>query len=104
MLRDLRNSLHHIEDRLRGLRLGGKTIPTSLLVLGAFRDNCFGATGAEGRYVEVELSNSILVQAFAIVEDLIWCFDWLGPGNTRILRPKVAGSHSQRGSDCGFFP
>lgn len=89
MLRDLRNSLHHIEDRLRGFGRDGKNIPTSLLVLSSFRDNNFGATSARGGYVEIEVSDSILLRAFAIVEDLIWCFDWLGAGNTRILRLKA---------------
>jgi hypothetical protein len=92
VLRDLRNSLQHIEDRVRGLCLSrGKKmpIPNPLLVLGAFRDNSFGATTAKGRYVEIEISNSVLVRAFAIVEDLIWCFDWLAPGNIRLYHPKV---------------
>jgi hypothetical protein len=85
-LRDLRNSLQHIEDRLRGLGRNDKTIPSPVIVLGCFRDNNFGATTAEGRYVEITLSDSVLVQAFAIVEDLMWCFDWIGPGNTKIIR------------------
>jgi len=89
LLRDLRNSLQHTEDRLRGIGRHNKPIPNSLLVLGGFRDNSFGATTAEGRYVEVEISNSVLVQAFAMVEDLIWCFDWLGPGNIRLYRANV---------------
>jgi len=89
VLRGLRNSLQHIEQRLCGICRRGKPIPNSLLVLGAFRENSFGATTAEGRYVEIEISNSVLVQAFAIVEDLIWCFDWLGPGNIRLYRAKV---------------
>ena len=87
-LRDLRNSLQHIEDRLRGLGRHGKPIPSTLLVLGGFRNNDhFGATTAEGRYVEIEVSNSVLIQVNTIVEDLVWCFDWLGPGNIRLERP-----------------
>lgn len=88
-LRDLRNSLQHIEDRLRGIGRHDKPIPSPLLVLGAFRNGHFGATTSEGHYVEIEISNSILEQAVTIVEDLIWCFAWLAPGNTRVHRPKV---------------
>lgn len=71
-LRNLRNSLHHIEDRLRGFGLKDKPIPTSLLVLGCFRNNkYFGATTSDGRYVEIEISDSVLMQAYSIIEDLI---------------------------------
>jgi hypothetical protein len=87
-LRDLRNSLQHVEDRLRGIDRKGEPIPSSLLVLGAFRDNnYFGATVSDGRYVEIEISDSVLIQAYSIVEELLWCFDWLGPGNIRVERP-----------------
>ncbi len=87
-LRHLRNSLQHIEDRLRGIGRGGKPIPSHLLVLGGFRNNnYFGATTSDGRYVEIEISASVLFQAYSIIEDLIWCFDWLGPGNIRLNRP-----------------
>lgn len=87
-LRDLRNSLQHIEDRLRGIGRDHKPIPSHLLVLGGFRNNnYFGVTASDGRYVEIEISASILLQAYSIIEDLIWCFDWLGPGNIRLNRP-----------------
>jgi len=89
-LRDLRNSLQHIEDRLRGIGRDGKPIPSPLLVLGGFCNNHFGATTSEGQYVEIEISDSVLIRAYSIVEDLIWCFDWLGPGNIRLYRPNPA--------------
>ena len=70
-VRDLRNSLQHIEDRLRGLGRGGVPLPGPLIVLGGFIDNRFGSTTEDGRYVEIEMSNSVLAQACAIVEDLL---------------------------------
>ncbi len=88
-LHELRNSLQHIEDRLRGIGRNRKPIPSHLLVLGSFRNNnYFGATTSDGRYLELEISDSVLIQAYSIIEDLIWCFDWLGPGDIRLERPK----------------
>lgn len=93
-LRDLRNSLQHIEDRLRGLGPHRAPLPKPLVVLGAFRNNHFGGTTADGTYVEVEMSSSPLLHARAIVEDLLWSFAWLGPGNTPVDRPTAAsGRH-----------
>ena len=75
-LRLLRNSLQHIEDRLRGIGQNGTPIPSPLLVMGALRDGSFfGATTSEGRYVEVEVSSSVLDEAYKITEDLLWSFD-----------------------------
>lgn len=88
-LHELRNSLQHIEDRLRGIGRGRKPIPSHLLALGSFRnDNYFGATMSDGRYLEIEISDSVLLQAYSIIEDLIWCFHWLGSGEIRLERPK----------------
>lgn len=88
-LRGLRNSLQHIEDRLRGIGRDRKSIPSNLLVLGAFRDNnYYGATTSDGRYVEIEISDSVLTEAYSIIKDLVWCFDWLGSGEVQLERPK----------------
>ncbi len=89
-LHKLRNSLQHIEDRLLGIGQDHRPIPSHLLVLGGFRNyTYFGATVSDGRYVEIEISDSVLTQAYSIIEDLIWCFDWLGPGEIRLERPRT---------------
>lgn len=88
-LHELRNSLQHIEDRLRGIGRGRSQISSHLLVIGGFRNNnYFGATTSDGRYMEIEISHSVLLQAYSIIEDLIWCFDWLGAGGIRLERQK----------------
>lgn len=88
-LRDLRNSLHHIEDRLRGRGRDNKPISASLLVISSLRDNNLGATTDKGSYVEMEISEAPLLRAFAVVKDLIWCFEWVRPDNSRILPPEA---------------
>ncbi len=96
-LQELLNSLQPIEDRLRGLSRNGKPIPNLLLALGEFRNkNYFGATAAEGHYMEIEISSSVLLQACTIIEDLIWCFDWLGPGNIRLERQPTMPNTASR--------
>ncbi|RJP46876.1 MAG: hypothetical protein C4583_18010 [Anaerolineaceae bacterium] len=89
-LHEFRNSLQHIEDRLRGIGRNGKPIPSHLLALGGLRNyTYFGVTISDGRYVEIEISDSVLIQAYSITEDLIWCFDWLGPDEIRLERPRT---------------
>jgi hypothetical protein len=85
-LRDLRNTLQHIEDRLRGLGRRGAPLPKPLIVLGAFRNGKFGATTADGAYVEVEVSRATLSAACKIIEDLLWSFGWIGPGKQAVRR------------------
>jgi hypothetical protein len=89
-LRELRNSLQHIEDRLRGIGRDRRPIPSTLLVIGAFRENSFyGAITSDGHYVEIEISDSVLTDAYSIIKDLIWCFNWLGPGEVQLERPET---------------
>jgi hypothetical protein len=91
-LRDLRNTLQHVEDRLRGLGPHGKPVPSPLIVLGGFRNGVFGATTAEGPVVEIEVSRATLKAACTIVEDLMWSFDWIGPGNLPVTRKGGKGA------------
>ena len=88
-LRDLRNSLHHIEDRLRGIGRDNKPISATLLVISSLRDNNLGATTDKGNYAEIEISEATLLSAFAVIKDLIWCFEWIRPDNSRILPPEA---------------
>jgi hypothetical protein len=85
--RDIRNSFQHIEDRLRGIGRNKKPIPSPILILGGFHGNCFGATTSEGKYVDIEISSATISKAETILKNLIWCFNWLGPGNKKIIRP-----------------
>jgi hypothetical protein len=85
-LRGLRNTLQHIEDRLRGLGPQCRPLPHPLVVLGVFRDGFFGATTADGAYVELGVSRATLKAACSIIEDLLWSFAWIGPGNQAVSR------------------
>ena len=90
-LRDLRNTLQHVDDRLRGLGPHGRPLPSPLIVLNGFRDGAFGATNADGALVEIEVLRSTLKAACPIVEDLVWSFDWIGPGNLPVTRKGCYG-------------
>lgn len=88
-MRDLRNTLQHIEDRLRGLGRRGEPLPTRLIVLSSFKNGRFGSTTADGAYVELDVSRATLDHACGIIEDLLWSFSWIGPGNQVVRRPNA---------------
>lgn len=90
-IRELRNSLHHIEDRLRTKGRMGKggqerALPPGLVIMGHLVGNKFGCTAANGLYAEIELSAATLATASQIVDDIVWCFDWLGPADQPVRR------------------
>jgi len=88
-LRDLRNSLHHTEDRIRGLGRDKTPLPTPLIIMRGFAENrlCATTDKEERPYAEVEISHATLSVACRIAEELIWSFEWIGPGDQPVRRP-----------------
>jgi hypothetical protein len=88
-LRDLRDSAHHVEDRVQGRRFGKpislQPIDNSLinaaggaLVIDALINNRFGGTLGDGSYGEVEVSAQSAAVATAIVQAVLDSFSWSG--------------------------
>jgi len=86
-LRGVRNSVAHVEDRIRGLGRDGRPLdlkpmenrlvsaPGGVLAI----ENLFGSTMADGSYGEVEVSAAALQQVAALVQQIIDAFEWTGP-------------------------
>lgn len=91
-IRDVRNSIQHIEERALGLTQGGEPLQVRLILLGNFLNNRFGFTTGKGGYAEVEISEPILQNVRAGLEKVIWSVNWLGPGSTPIPSPQVGGA------------
>jgi len=91
-LRDVRNSAHHMEDRIRRLKTGNKPIavqPTSndsfvtkdqAMVLDSLRGNNYGTTLASGEYAEVEVSNDSMSKLQSIYQSLLDGLKWRDSG------------------------
>ncbi len=86
-VRDIRNSIQHIEERAQGLAQGGKLLDVRLILLGNFIGNRFGFTTDKSGYAEVEISESTLQLVRVGLERVIWSVKWLGPGSTPIPSP-----------------
>ena len=84
IIRDIRNSLQHLEDRARGLGPKNKKIDTNVYVLGGLKDNKFCATIANGSCGEIEISEEMLVTVKEIIQKIINSFTWIGLGGVRI--------------------
>ncbi len=88
-LRDIRNSIQHIEERAQGLGRNNQPLNVRLLVLGAFIDNRFGITTDNGCYVDVEISEATLQLIRLALQKIIWSVKWLGPGSIAIETPEI---------------
>jgi hypothetical protein len=78
-LQYIRNSSMHIEDRGRGVvRKKGeeKKIPTNILLLGGFNERRFDFTGEDGKIYGVEISESTLLSAHSILQEIINAYTW----------------------------
>jgi hypothetical protein len=93
-VRDIRNSIQHIEERALGLGARDKPLDVKILVLGAFIDNRFGITTDEGHYAEIEVSEDTLRRMRAALEKVIWSVKWLGPESTLIPSPDLGGAQT----------
>lgn len=89
-LRAVRNSAHHIEDRIQGksydkpialLPVENAMIsaPGGALVVDSLTDNRFGGTLADGSFGEVEVSQQSVAAAARIVQGVLDAYSWCGP-------------------------
>lgn len=91
-IRDIRNSIQHIEERALGLAQDGKALQVRFLLLGNFFNNRFGFTTDKGSYAEVEISEATLQKVRTGLEQVIGSINWLGPGSAPIPCPEVGGA------------
>jgi hypothetical protein len=84
--KDIRDSLQHFDERAQGLSFN-KDIPTSLRNLGSFIDGTFVVTSAQGAQTGIEVSTAVTACARDLLDNVIWSFDWLGPGEVPVQRP-----------------
>lgn len=86
----VRNSTHHIEDRIRGLERNEKKIKLKpidntliksaggALVLNSLNNNRYGCTMADGHYGEVEVSSNTLSFVRDAIQKILTSFSWTG--------------------------
>jgi hypothetical protein len=90
-LKEVRDSSHHMEDRVRSLGRNAKPLDLShndipfvhapaggVLALNNLNGNRFGTTLADGHYGEVEISEHTLNIARDTVQDALDSFSWTG--------------------------
>ncbi|AUA31723.1 hypothetical protein CWR53_03490 [Pseudomonas sp. SGAir0191] len=89
-LREVRNSAHHMEDRVRGKRNGGRELvpqaidnniarSSSGLIIGvSINGTKYGTTMANGHYGEVDISAASMSKLLQMMQDVIACFNWTG--------------------------
>ena len=87
-LRDIRNSAHHMEDRIRRKKTGEKNIvvqPTvnesfvtsgQAMILDSLNGNKYGTTLASGQYAELEVSDNSMRKLQAIYQRLLDGLKW----------------------------
>jgi hypothetical protein len=89
-LRDLRNSAHHFEDRIRGMahskKIDLKPIDNSaiyapnggILVLNSLNNDNYGGVLADGTLGEVEVSVSSVSKLQEILQEFLYLLPWTG--------------------------
>lgn len=89
-LREVRNSIHHQEDRRRHLKNGGKRIdlkPIStpiirsdkgMMAISIIHDTKYGCTMSDGHYGEVDVSEESMKKLQELLVDIIQEFEWKG--------------------------
>ena len=85
-LRQVRNSAHHLEDRIRGLAKENKPLdikPDSdgyngILILNSINGSKYGSTMADGYYGEVDVSARSMEELRCILEGVLQSFEWKG--------------------------
>lgn len=91
-LRGVRNSAQHLEDRARGLGVGGKPLDLKpvensmvnasaggVLMLNCLNGSNYGSTMTDGHYGEVAVSPDSMVKLQKILQSLLSSFKWKGP-------------------------
>lgn len=89
-LREVRNSAHHMEDRVRWKKSGERELvpgaidndlarsSSGLLVTVAINGTKYGTTMANGQYGEIDISIASMDKLLAIMEEVVGCFSWTG--------------------------
>ena len=75
-LKHIRDSAAHIEDRGRGKDRNGNKLNTSVIALGCLNEKRYGFTGNDGKYYEIEISESTLHTAKDIIQKIINSYNW----------------------------
>lgn len=93
-LRNVRNSVQHLEDRSRGLGAGRDPKPLDLkpvdnnmvnapnggvLILNSLNGSKYGSTMADGHYGEVDVSPESMERLQKILQSTLELFNWHGP-------------------------
>ncbi|MEN4888220.1 hypothetical protein [Erwinia billingiae] len=98
-LREVRNSAHHLEDRIRGIKRidrAGKRHPLVLkpvdnkliqakqgiIALNNLNGSFYGCTMADGNYGEIDVSAESLEKLQSILHEVINAFPWIGSPET----------------------
>jgi len=80
-LRPVRNTIQHMEDRLRGLGAGRNPRPLpngQRLMLGNFHGNRYGTTLSDGQYGYVEISRASVDVMADVLQETLNSYRWLG--------------------------
>jgi len=84
---EIRHSLQHIEDRILGIGRNNKPLSANVIAVGgSFKDGQYGVTIADGSYAEIEINRDVFNSICKGIEDIIWSFEWEGPGYQQIVR------------------
>jgi hypothetical protein len=75
-LKHIRDSVAHMEDRARAVDKDQKSIPSTVIVLGAIRETSIDCTGANGKSYSVDVSETTLISAHEILQTIINAFAW----------------------------
>ncbi len=84
-LKHIRDSAIHIEDRGRGKTRKQKPLDTHIVLLGCFIEKRYTFTGEDGRQYEVEISESTLNKAKAILQEAINSYSWIEVGKINLV-------------------
>jgi hypothetical protein len=87
LVREIRNSLQHIEERAQGLGRNKKRLPTAVLDLGSFVENRLSITIDGGGNVQLEISEPTLARVRTGLSRVLWSLPWLGPGSIPVPVP-----------------
>jgi hypothetical protein len=95
----VRDSAHHPEDRIRGVRgRAGRETPIAtqpimnevvhapgggVIMLDTLNNNRYGGTLADGTYSEVEISAATVAGAQQVIQQVVDAFSWRGPRQHR---------------------
>ena len=90
-IREIRNSLQHVEERYQGIGSSRKKL--TLVVLGSLNGRRFGVTTGDGPHKEVEISEQFLEVVRSVLLEIVWSFEWIGVGKVRVRRQDGAPSN-----------